>query len=167
MNKITYVKAEMKNLNEIMEVYKKGILVMEAQGIHQWDELYPCLDVLKEDVEKNQLTVGIINGRVAAVFVLNQDMDEQYQNGSWRDDTGDYLVIHRICVNPDYQKQGIGTETIRYIERISKESGKNSIRLDAFSQNPFSLRMYAKLGYEITGEANWRKGMFYLMEKLI
>jgi predicted GNAT family acetyltransferase len=39
--------------------------------------------------------------------------------------------------------------------------------LDAFSLNPFALRLYEKIGYVRVGEANWRKGLFYLYEKKI
>ncbi|MNN59613.1 hypothetical protein D3C81_1747410 [compost metagenome] len=36
---------------------------------------------------------------------------------------------------------------------------------DAFSQNPYALRMYEKLNYHTVGEVQWRKDLFYLMEK--
>ena len=47
------------------------------------------------------------------------------------------------------------------------EGGKRAIRLDAFSKNPFALKMYIALGYTVVGEARWRKGLFYLMEKVL
>lgn len=43
----------------------------------------------------------------------------------------------------------------------------NAIRLDVFSQNPFALKLYEKCGYAKTGTVNWRKGIFYLMEKYL
>ncbi|MBD5427537.1 MAG: hypothetical protein HDR38_08340 [Treponema sp.] len=43
--------------------------------------------------------------------------------------------------------------------------GIHTIRLDAFSENPYALRLYEHMGYVKVGTADWRKGMFYLMEK--
>ncbi|MOA35168.1 hypothetical protein D3C78_1565980 [compost metagenome] len=51
------------------------------------------------------------------------------------------------------------------IEDLVKQMGLETIRLDAFSQNPYALRMYEKLHYRTVGEVQWRKGLFYLMEK--
>ena len=51
------------------------------------------------------------------------------------------------------------------VEAWARERGYRDIRLDAFSLNPQALRMYDRLGYAKRGEAVWRKGLFYLMEK--
>lgn len=53
------------------------------------------------------------------------------------------------------------------IESIIQSKGIETIRLDAFSQNPIALRMYENLGYKKVGEVNFRKGLFYLYEKKI
>lgn len=54
-----------------------------------------------------------------------------------------------------------------HIENNLREQGVSSIRLDAFTQNPYALKMYQSIVYHITGEVNFRKGRFYLMEKEI
>ena len=64
-----------------------------------------------------------------------------------------------------YQKCGVGSKTVKYIEDKVKLKGIESIRLDTFTLNPYSLRMYDKLGYKKVGMVHWRKGDFYLMEK--
>lgn len=74
-------------------------------------------------------------------------------------------MIHRLCVNPKFQKRGIGTRTLQYIENQVKDQGIETIRLDVFTLNPYALRLYEKLGYNKVGYANWRKGRFQLMEK--
>ena len=76
-----------------------------------------------------------------------------------------FYVIHRLCVNPKFQNQGIGTQTMKHIEKQVLSKGIDVIRLDAFTLNPFALKMYEKLGYTKVGDVNWRKGKFHLMEK--
>ena len=53
------------------------------------------------------------------------------------------------------------------IEKLLRDRGIETIRLDAYSLNPAALRMYDKLGYKKVGKAVWRKGLFYLFEKKI
>lgn len=51
------------------------------------------------------------------------------------------------------------------VESMAMKNGIKAIRLDAFTENPIALRLYEKLGYNIAGYADWRKGRFALMEK--
>ncbi len=164
-NMISFRKSNFDDLNSIEELFGEAIKEMNRNDIPQWDEIYPDLEVLKEDMLKQELYVGVINHFICSAFVLNQEMDEQYSNGKWEYPISRFCIIHRLCVNPIFQNQGIGTKTMKYIEKILKEQGVETIRLDAFSLNPYALNMYSALGYNIVGEAHWRKGMFFLMEK--
>lgn len=76
-------------------------------------------------------------------------------------------MIHRLCVNPAFQKQGIAKKTLAYIESELRTEGIASIRLDAFSENPYALALYEHAGYQRVGHADWRKGRFYLYERII
>jgi ribosomal protein S18 acetylase RimI-like enzyme len=98
---------------------------------------------------------------------LNKDFDNDYLNAKWQYKGTDFIVLHRLCVNLSFQNKGIGTKTMLMIEEYVKNKGIQSIRLDAFSKNPFALKMYAKLGYKKVGEANWRRGLFYIFEKIL
>ena len=101
------------------------------------------------------------------MYVINQECDKAYQNGEWKYPDCEYRIIHRLCVNPVYQNQGIGTQTLSHIERELRKSGIEAVRLDVFSNNPFALSLYSNNGYKKVGYADWRKGRFYLMEKLL
>ena len=138
---------------------------MEKDNIHQWDEIYPDKAILEEDISKNQMYIGKIENKIAVCFVLSEECDEEYKNGKWLNPNTKFNVIHRLCVNPDFQNQGIATKTMKYIEDLSKSQGYEEIRLDCFTQNPYSQKLYNKAGYFITGYANWRKGRFELREK--
>lgn len=138
---------------------------MENDNIHQWDEIYPDKDILKEDIIKNQMYTGRIDNKIAVCFVLSEECDEEYKNGKWKYPESRFNVIHRLCVNPSFQNQGIAAKTLEYIENLSKSEGYDSIRLDCFTQNPYSRKLYDKTGYSVTGYADWRKGRFELREK--
>lgn len=157
-------KAELEDLNAITEIFRNAIIEMNNKKIYQWDEIYPSKNILEQDILKKQMYVGIKDEIIVSAAVINDEFDEQYKNGNWHYD-GKFAVVHRLCVNPIYQNQKIGKETMLMIEELLMKERIQSIRLDAFSLNPYALKMYISLGYQKVGEANWRKGMFYLFEK--
>lgn len=167
MRKIEFRIAKIKDLKEVFEIFSDAINEMNKINILQWDEVYPDEDIFQTDIIKKQLYIGKIDSEIGCVYVLNTECDEQYINGKWKYPNAIYCVIHRMCVNPKFQNQGIGELTLKHIEAKLKTEGAETIRLDVFSLNPFALKMYYKQRYIKVGEAHWRKGKFYLMEKKI
>lgn len=151
---------------EIVAMIRLATESLNQNGIPQWDEVYPNASNVDADIEKRQLYVVRAGGEIAGIITLNREYDPDYQNGRWEYQGPDYMVVHRLIVSPAVQGQGIGTKIMRMAEEMLKDTGIKSLRLDAFTQNPHSLHLYEKLGYRVVGEAQWRKGRFYLMEKL-
>ena len=162
---LEFRKANEGELDAVFSVFKDAIAEMDRNGIPQWDELYPNREILSEDISKNELFVGTLDGEIACVFVLNSECDEEYEVGAWQYPDTSFCVIHRLCVNPKFQNKGVGAYTMRYIEGKLKKEGFESIRFDAFTLNPYALRLYDKLGYAKVGYVDFRKGRFVLMEK--
>ena len=76
-----------------------------------------------------------------------------------------YCIIHRLCVNPEFQNRGLAAQAIQHIETECRKNGFDEIRLDSYSKNPYAIRLYDTLGYAVVGHADWRKGRFDLREK--
>lgn len=150
-----------------MDMFTGAINEMNKNGINQWDNIYPDRNILEDDIVKKQLYIGLAETTVVSAYVLNQQCDEQYVNGTWKYPNSTYYVIHRLCVNPIFQNKRIGTLTMLHIENEIGKMGIDTIRLDAFTLNPYAVKLYEKLGYSKVGFAHWRKGKFYLMEKKI
>ena len=154
-------------LKEIYPIYKKAIAYMDFQNINQWDEKYPTEDIIKTDILKQQMYKLLQNKKIVSAIVINDEQDDEYKSGKWKYTEGKIAVIHRLCVHPDFQNQGIGKKAMICAENLLYENNYLAVRLDAFAQNPYALRLYEKLGYSRVGEVNFRKGRFYLYEKLI
>ena len=152
-------------LDDIFDVYAAAIDAMENEGILQWDDVYPNKEIIAEDIAKNQMFVGMVDDQIAVCFALCEECDPQYQNGQWAYPDAKFNVIHRLCVNPKFQHQGIAAQTLNYIENLCKSNGYEAIRIDCFTKNPYAQRLYDKAGYAVTGYADWRKGRFELREK--
>ena len=158
-------KAQMCDLTEVMALFRAATLAMRAVGIDQWDEIYPSADVVREDIGRAQMHIGLESGKIAVVFVLEPCHEGEYEPASWRYVEPEFTVLHRLCVHPDFQGQGIARQAMDYLEQAVLKSGISAIRLDAFPQNPAAIRLYESRGYKKAGEVTFRKGLFYLYEK--
>ena len=163
---MVFRKAALSELEKIFALYCRAAADLKKRGIDQWDEHYPNREILREDIHKGEMFVGVdADGKFVSAFVLNQETDEDYQNGDWQYPAAQYWVAHRLCVDPCCQGTGIGRETMNQMEKLAAEYGGETVRLDVFSQNLRAFHLYEKLGYQTVGSVAWRKGKFYLMEK--
>lgn len=156
----------MADLENIMHLVHRVIEEMERNGIRQWNETYPHRQTFAEDLASGNLYLGFYDEALAAMFVLNETMTEdECRDGNWRFPTAHFAVIHRLCVDPAFQQNGLGRRTCLAAEETARDLGYDTIRIDAFSQNPYALRMYEKLAYTRVGETLFPEGLFFLMEK--
>ena len=162
---IEYRLGTKQDLDAICSLIQQAIDEMERHGIYQWDDIYPARKDFEEDIEKKTLYLAYVEGNLAALYVISGECDEQYRNGQWKYEERSAFVLHRFCVSPFFQNQGIGRAVLKHIEEQVKAMGYNSIRLDTFTENPFAQKLYLHNGYESRGYADWRKGRFDLMEK--
>lgn len=164
---LSYRKGTKDDLKAIDTLVSDAIRQMESHGILQWDEKYPTHEDFRRDIESGNLYVGCDKEKLAVVYVLNQEFDDAYKTGKWQDESKTFHIIHRLCVNPKYQNQGIARMTMEHIESDLIKAEVDAVRLDVFTENPYALMLYAGCGYRTVGKVNWRKGDFYLMEKYL
>lgn len=162
-----YRLAKESDIDEICRLIRNAIVNMEKNDIFQWDNIYPAKEDFLSDIKKQQLFVGLLNKDISVLYTINKECDREYENGKWKHPDLEYRIIHRLCVNPEYQNRGIAKGALLHIEQELKKQGVKSIRLDVFSKNPHALSLYLNNGYEKTGCAEWRKGRFFLMEKYL
>ena len=159
--------ANRKDIERLMEIITNAIKVMKDQGIYQWDEFYPTRKDIEVDIENNELYVVEDNHLIVSLFVLNQEKAPGYVNGRFKYHGDNYIVIHRLCVDPKIQGRGIGTKTVQLAIKKAKEQGYEAVWLDAFSENPRALKMYEHNGFHYAGQVIIREILFYLYEQLI
>lgn len=158
-------KAAEGDLAGVMGLIRRAVRHLDEKGIFQWDEIYPDEATLRADTERGELYLLEKGGRLAAVFVVNGECNPEYMEGEWEHPDAAFRVIHRLCVDPAVQNGGVGSRALREAEAVIRRAGFETVRLDAFTQNPAAQRMYEKQGYRKAGEITLRKGRFYLYEK--
>lgn len=158
------------NINDLsgsFNVVQNAIKGMQGQGLDQWDEIYPDQTVIENDIAKDHAYGFFEDQHQCAYIVLNEESPAEYETVHWKKVTGKFLIVHRLCVAPQSQGKGIARKLMHYSENYAKEQGYTSIRLDTFSKNPAAIRLYEDLGYSKMGTVNFRKGTFYVYEKLM
>lgn len=146
------------DLVDIMVIIEKAKIYMKENKINQWSENYPNEDVFLADLKENRLYVAEIKGKVVGMAVLVLDGDADYKNidGKWLSD-GEYGVIHRIAVNPDYKSQNVAKNLLDFFEDKLKELNYDSIRVDTHKDNKSMLRFIEKNGFQKCGIVYIRK----------
>lgn len=158
-------KAGMDDKPSILNMIQRVIADMESKGIDQWDGVYPDEDVIKTDLAAGTLYVYEDKSVLKGMIVLNNDQSEEYKNVNWSFHAGKQLVIHRLCVDPRFQGQGIARQLMSDAEEYGRKLYYHSVRLDAFTENTRACRFYERLGYRKAGVVRFRKGEFYCFEK--
>jgi ribosomal protein S18 acetylase RimI-like enzyme len=154
-------------IDSVMVLVKGAIEKMEREGIRQWDEIYPTKERFLADTSVNSLFAARVENMIAGVIVLNEIQSPEYGSIIWAESNGKPLIIHRLCVSPGFQGQGLAKKLMFFAEKYAREKKYNSIRLDAFVQNNISVGLYNSLGYLRRGQVRFRKGYFYCFEKIL
>ena len=155
----------LEDLPEPMTLYRAATRHMDVNGIPQWDEIYPAESFIRDDITSGQMRVGIVEGRIAVAYALEECRTGDYEDAAWRYEEPVFVVLHRLCVHPDFQGKGVAKAAMDELEADVLSRGIYAVRLDAFSRNPVALHLYESRGYEKAGEITYRKGLFYLYEK--
>lgn len=136
--------AVMSDLSQIIEMYKKIIAKMNDNGIHIWDEIYPC-KYFKNDIENNQLYLLWDDDKIVSAFVLC-DLNSNSKSVNWSDKNAKALYIERLGVNVDYLRRGIGLLTINKAMALAKEMSGEYLRLFVVDNNKAAINLYQKAG---------------------
>ena len=156
-------RARVDDLQAVELLINRATDEMRRLGIEQWDELYPTRNLLRADLAAGTMHVSFRDDRIAGVIVLNETQEPEYASVSWSV-SGRPLVVHRLAVDPDFQRLGIATMLMRHAESLAS-AGYDAIRLDAFAKNPAAVSLYERLGYRRAGTVRFRKGEFICFEK--
>ncbi len=158
--------ANMTDLESVITIVGNAVRFMDAQGIYQWDHIYPDRATLRADIENRHMHVIEHNGSPAGLTVLNEVQSPEYADVSWAY-SGRIIVVHRLTIDPGHQRRKLASQLMDFAEREAASWGYAAIRLDAFTMNPAAIALYERRGYRRAGLVHFRKGPFFCYEKAI
>lgn len=162
------MQAHQEHAPKILELISACVQALRKQGLDQWDEIYPAEEIVRKDVRAGSVYFLEKNGRYLAAITLNEEQDPAYKTIRWQGGEP-VLVIHRLCVHPASQGKGIAGRLMDFAEQYAEQNGYASIRLDAYTPNSASIRLYKGRGYQVSGEVYFprRSALFYCFEKIL
>jgi GNAT superfamily N-acetyltransferase len=153
----------------IMIMIGECIARMAEMGIRQWDEHYPTLAIIQTDIAESSGYVMREGREIAAYFCMDTHQSPEYAEVDWTPADEPIFTVHRLCVRPRYQGQGIARRIMAFVEAAALERGCGAIRIDTYSRNMPALALYKSLGYAIVGQVHFRSKdyPFFCMEKIL
>ncbi|MGD8814611.1 MAG: GNAT family N-acetyltransferase [Anaerolineales bacterium] len=161
------IEAKPKDTGPIMALISECTKDMEASGIHQWDDEYPTREAIEADIANQSLHILRIKDKYSGIITLDGDQPKEYEDIEWKYQTDKVLVVHRLAIDPQWQRQGIARRLMDFAEHYGQTNGHQAIRLDAFIKNPRAVKFYERRGYRKAGIVVFRERLFYCFEKTL
>lgn len=153
INHMLLRKATPSEVTQIWEILQQAIEQRRKDGSKQWQNGYPNLQTIHNDIAKEYAYVVENNGTIIAYAAIIFDIEPAYNDikGQWLTN-GDYVVIHRVATSNMAKGQGVATQLFKMIEDLSLQYNIFSIKVDTNFDNIPMLKILEKLGYSYCGE---------------
>ncbi len=150
-------KAELSELDEVMDVYEDGRRALADLGIDQWQHGRPSRAMLEADIVNGELFACVEGDAVLGYVMFSLRGDASYDSleGSWLSDgdseNPDYGVVHRLVADSRTGRRGVASFLMGQAEQLARAAGMRGVRLDTHPGNVPMHRLLAKLGYTKCG----------------
>ncbi len=141
--------AKATDLDVIVSLATKTRENMLLNGLKQWTGNYPDRESFERDLKKDGLYIYKDGENIIASISILPENDEAYKEIEWLKYKS--LVIHRVVVDPNKQKTGIGMELFDFAKQIGKQGNYESIKVDTHPDNYKMQGLIAKAGYKPIG----------------
>lgn len=114
--------------------------------------IYPTLHTAEDSLERGDMYVAEIDGKVIATGIINQEQVDVYADCDWKYKAPDdkVAVLHTLAVDPDTRGRGIGASFVKFYEQLARDWGCDVLRIDTNETNAAARKLYKKLGYTET-----------------
>jgi len=165
---LKFRQAEMGDRNVIWEIIQQSIERRRIDGSTQWQNGYPNLETVENDIAKNFGYVLTVNDKVAVFVALIFNDEPAYSiiEGAWLTN-GEFVVIHRVAVSKEFAGQGLVKKLFEYIEDFVKSKNVSSIKVDTNYDNFAMLKILESKGYVYCGEVFLKGGVRKAFEKVL
>ncbi len=161
-------KAKKNDLSKIMEIIRFTVEEMKGYNNTQWDESYPQEKDFLRDIDKEELYLLREGEQVKGFICVNYIEPSEYEGLKWSSDKKS-MVIHRMAVNPNFRRQGVGMSLMKFAEEMAFENDVEYLKTDTYSVNKNMNALFKRCGYTLVGEMSFlgKEKPFYCYEKLL
>lgn len=162
-------KASIEDLDHIWSILQDAINKRKEEGSEQWQDGYPNIEVIKDDIDKQYAYVFMNQNSIIGYVALIPNYEPAYLtiHGKWMNNTHSFLVIHRLAFSKKYAGKGLGKKAIQAIETYAIQQQFYSIKLDTNEDNFPMLRLMENLQYKTCGIVHIRSKERIAFEKIL
>ena len=154
-------KAVPEEYETVAAFYDSVIDGMEGAEYHPaWEKgVYPAYETLKESIERGELFLGFLDGKLACATIMNDRQSDGSEGEPWKFVVPDeeIRIFHALTVHPDFAGKGLGKQFVTAGMNLAKEQGAKAMRLDVLKGNVPAERLYPACGFVFVSN----KVMFY------
>ena len=161
-------KAQMSEASQIWDVLQQAILRRKEDGSTQWQDGYPNLQVVNNDIENGRGFILVEGGTVLgySAVIINDEPAYDKIEGKWLT-TDDFVVIHRVAISEKHLGKGLAKMIIRYVEEFALKNDIYSIKADTNFDNTAMIKIFDKMGYTLCGLVYLRESPRKAYEKVL
>ena len=142
--------ARTQELDAIWPMVSRAVVHMNQLGNPQWGADYPTRDFYAGDISRGELYAALVDGALAGVACFNTSESPEYAPLPWTTPRP-AMVIHRMAVDPDCQRGGVGAALFRFAEEEARRRGLSAMRIDTYSLNNRMQALIQKMGFTPVG----------------
>lgn len=144
-----------KDIPSIMQIIRDAQLHLADQDIDQWQDGYPNIDIIENDIFNNESFV-VVNefDMPIATTMFTTAPESTYMDieGKWSISPSlIYGVIHRLAISAKYRNQGIAKWVFQEFENRLIAKNINSMKVDTHRGNTGMQHMLTSIGYKYCG----------------
>lgn len=138
-----FVKAQIQCKESIFNILDKAKKFQKINNINQWNDDYPKIDHVINDINNGKAYVMKLSGMVAATvslsFINIDTLKNQNDNNS--------MMINRLAVDVDLNIRGLGSKIMTFIEEIAIEKGAEYLVASTHKTNYIMQKLFAKCDF--------------------
>ena len=163
-------KANLAEIERLLQITRACVAKMTSEGILQWNNFYPNREAFQKDVERQELYVLLSEATIIGCITISSEKDSEYNEIDWLTKDSSHYYIHRLAIDPNFQKQGFAKKLMDFAESLAIKNNIVSIRLDTSSRNIRNQKFYEAREYSRLGNIFFPKQSefpFYCYEKIL
>lgn len=168
METIHFRQAQFEDLSLIWEIIEDAIERRKNDGSKQWQDGYPNIPTLKNDIQTHSGFVIELKGSIVGYVALIVNEEPAYHKieGKWLSNH-EFIVFHRLAIATSVIGRGLGNTIMLYVENWAIENGIRSIRADTNFDNAIMLHLFQKNGFIRCGKVFFRGDERIAFEKML
>ncbi len=122
VNQPKIVKGQVSDLDKLFQVYKNAKKELERSGIYQWVESYPTKTIIEGDLKKGVLFLLKNGTEIIGAINISEEQEVEYYTVNWKFDNSRVVVIHRLVIDPKYQRKGYARLLMDFAENFAEKN---------------------------------------------